>query len=110
MEEIKIIFDQIKENDFDVLFNSSFEEDKQFEKVLIVVKLSLFFNIVLMIVKVVVLYFFGFMFIFFSLVDSIVDLVLGVVVWYISCVVKSIDYYKYFVGKIRLELISIIVL
>ena len=110
MEETKITFDQIKENDSEASFNSSSEEDKQSEKVSTAVKLSLFLNTTLIIAKAVASYLSGSMSILSSLVDSIVDLVSGVVVWYTSRAVKGTDYYKYPVGKTRLEPISIIVL
>lgn len=67
-------------------------------------------NIGLFIVKVVVFYLFGSMLIIFSLVDSVIDLVFGIVLWFIIRFIKGINYYDYFEGKIRLEFISIIVL
>lgn len=72
--------------------------------------MSMLCNIGLFIVKVVVFYLFGLMLIIFSLVDSVIDLVFGIVLWFIICFIKGINYYDYFEGKIWLEFISIIVL
>lgn len=110
MEETKITFDQIKENDCDTSFITSSEDDNQSEKVSTAVKLSLFLNTALLIAKAVASYLSGSMSIISSLVDSTVDLVSGVVVWYTSHAIKGTNYYKYPVGKTRLEPISIIVL
>lgn len=109
MEEIKVIFKEVNIQDIGLVFNLFVYNDNVY-MVFIVIRMSLFCNFVLFIVKVVVFYLFGLMFIIFSLVDSVVDFIFGIVVWWILCVIKGIDYYKYLVGKICLEFISIIVL
>ena len=80
------------------------------EKVANAVRISLLCNLLFLIGKAVAAYLSDSMSIISSLVDSAVDLVSGVVLWYTSRSIKGTDFYKYPEGKTRLEPLGIVVL
>lgn len=109
MEETKATFEQINAQNLGTMSDVSTRHDGKL-KVSIAVKMSLLFNTALLIAKAVASYLSGSMSIISSLVDSAVDLVSGIVVWYTTRAIKGTNYYEYPEGKARLEPISIIVL
>ena len=109
MEETNAAFEQINTQDFSRARRISSNDGVE-SNVSIAVKLSLLCNIGLLIAKAVASYLSGSMSIISSLVDSAVDLISSLVVWFTSRAIKSTDYYEYPEGKTRLEPISIIVL
>ena len=109
MEETKATFEQINAQNLGTVSDVSTRHDGKL-KVSIAVKMSLLFNTALLIAKAVASYLSGSMSIISSLVDSAVDLVSGIVVWYTTRAIKGTNYYEYPEGKTRLEPISIIVL
>ena len=78
-------------------------------KVAIAVRLSLVCNLVLLAGKAVAAYLSASMSIISSLVDSAVDLVSGVVVWYTNRSIKNTDFHEYPEGKSRLEPLGIVI-
>lgn len=109
MEEIKATFKEVNTQDIGSAPNLSAHNDNAY-MVSIVIRMSLFCNLVLLIAKAVASYLSGSMSIISSLVDSAVDFIFGIVVWWTLRAIKGTDYHKYPVGKTRLEPISIIVL
>ena len=109
LEETRTTFEKVNAQDSARTSQYSSEaEDRKSGSV--AVKLSLLCNIGLLIAKAVASYLSGSLSIISSLVDSAVDLVSGVVVWYTSRAIKCTNYYKYPEGKTRLEPIGVIVL
>ena len=107
MEDTKAAFEQVNADEFRTASKIS---DVKESKVSIAVKMSLLCNIVLLIAKAVASYLSRSMSIISSLVDSAVDLIAGVIVWYTARAIKGTNFYEYPQGKTRLEPISIIVL
>lgn len=73
-------------------------------------KISLACNILLLIAKAVAAYLSGSLSVISSLVDSAVDLVSGVIIWFTNRSIKMTNFYEYPVGKTRLEPLAITVL
>lgn len=109
LEETKATFEQVNVQDFGRTPKSSSQDGKE-SQVSIAVKMSMLCNIGLLIAKAVASYLSGSMSIISSLVDSIIDLVSGIVLWFTTRSIKGTNYYDYPEGKTRLEPISIIVL
>ena len=109
LEETKATFKQVNMQDFGKTPTSSSQDGKE-SQVSIAVKMSFLCNIGLLIAKAVASYLSGSMSIISSLVDSAIDLVSGIVLWFTRCSIKGTNYYDYPEGKTRLEPISIIVL
>lgn len=108
-EEAKAAFEQVNIQDFGRAAKTSSEDNKE-SKVSIAVNMSMLCNAGLLIAKAVASYLSGSMSIISSLVDSAVDLVSGIVMWYTTHAIKCTNYYEYPEGKTRLEPIGIIVL
>lgn len=108
-EETLAAFEEVNIQDFGRAAKTSSEDDKE-SKVSIAVWMSMLCNMGLLIAKAVASHLSGSMSIISSLVDSAVDLVSGIVMWYTSHAIKCTDYYEYPEGKTRLEPIAIIVL
>ena len=106
-EETIAAFEQVSIQDFGTATNTSSEDES---KVSIAVNMSMLCNAGLLIAKAVASYLSGSMSIISSLVDSAVDLVSGIVMWYTTHAIKCTNYYEYPEGKTRLEPIGIIVL
>ncbi|KAH3827576.1 uncharacterized protein LOC127830957 [Dreissena polymorpha] len=73
-------------------------------------QLSLAVNLVLMVVKVVAVALSGSISIISSLVDSVVDLLSGIIIWWTSKAIKNRNIYVYPGGRSRLEPIAIVIL
>ena len=109
MEEIKAILEDVSTQDLEPATDLCAQVNKD-HRVTIAVRMSLFCNAALLIAKAVASYLSGSMSIISSLVDSAVDLISGVVVWWTTRSIKGANYHEYPVGKTQLEPISIIVL
>lgn len=109
LEETKATFEQVNMQDFSRMSKSSSQDGKELQ-VSIAVKMSMLCNIGLLIAKAVASYLSGSMSIISSLVDSAIDLVSGIVLWFTARSIKGTNYYDYPAGKTRLEPISIVVL
>ncbi|KAL9976457.1 hypothetical protein ACROYT_G013764 [Oculina patagonica] len=108
-EKTKAAFEEVNIQDFGRAAKSS-SEDNEESKVSIAVNMSMLCNTGLLIAKAIAAYLSGSMSIISSLVDSAVDLVSGLVMWYTTHAIKCTNYYEYPEGKTRLEPIGIIVL
>lgn len=108
-EETLAAFEEVNIQDFGRAAKTNSEDDKE-SKVSIAVWISMLCNTGLLIAKAVASYLSGSMSIISSLVDSAVDLVSGIVIWYTTRAIKGTNYYEYPEGKTRLEPIGIIVL
>lgn len=109
LEETKATFEQANMQDSGRMSKSNSQDGKE-SQVSIAVKMSMLCNIGLLIAKAVASYLSGSMSIISSLVDSAIDLVSGIVLWFTTRSIKVTNYYDYPEGKTRLEPISIIVL
>lgn len=109
LEETKATFEQANMQDSGRMSKSNSQDGKE-SQVSIAVKMSMLCNIGLLIAKAVASYLSGSMSIISSLVDSAIDLVSGIVLWFTTRSIKGTNYYDYPEGKTRLEPISIIVL
>lgn len=109
LEETKATFEQVNVQDFSRVTKTSSKDGGE-SKVSTAVKISMLCNTGLLIAKTVASYLSGSMSIISSLVDSAIDLVSGIVMWYTTRAIKGTNYYEYPEGKTRLEPISIIVL
>lgn len=109
LEETKATFEQANMQDSGRMSKSNSQDGKE-SQVSIAVKMSMLCNIGLLIAKAVASYLSGSMSIISSLVDSAIDLVSGIVLWFTTRSIKDTNYYDYPEGKTRLEPISIIVL
>lgn len=109
LEETKATFEKVNVQQLRGISDISTEGDEEL-KVSIAVRLSFLCNAMLLIAKAVASYLSGSMSIISSLVDSAVDLISALVMWYTTRAIKYTDYYEYPGGKTRLEPISIIVL
>ena len=109
MEETKATFEQVNVQDFGRTPTSGSQDGKE-SQVSTAVKMSMLCNIGLLGAKAVASYLSGSMSIISSLVDSAIDLISGIVLWFSTRSIKGTNYYDYPEGKTRLEPISIIVL
>eukprot|EP00112_Aurelia_sp_Birch-Aquarium-sp1_P004185 Seg1474.5 transcript_id=Seg1474.5/GoldUCD/mRNA.D3Y31 product="Metal tolerance protein 10" protein_id=Seg1474.5/GoldUCD/D3Y31 len=73
-------------------------------------QISFLANLFLIIAKGVAVGLSGSLAIISSLVDSAVDLVSGVIIWYTSKAMRKIDIYNYPIGRTRLEPVAIVIL
>eukprot|EP01123_Difflugia_compressa_P015612 TRINITY_DN887_c1_g1_i2.p1 TRINITY_DN887_c1_g1~~TRINITY_DN887_c1_g1_i2.p1 ORF type:complete len:381 (+),score=48.28 TRINITY_DN887_c1_g1_i2:152-1144(+) len=87
------------------------EEEKEQKKAGTLINISFAANLVLTIIKVAVMALSGSIAIFASLLDSILDLVSGSIIFLSNRlqVMKKMEFYKYPVGKRRYETISVLV-
>jgi cation diffusion facilitator family transporter len=99
------------ENDLGML-NSEMEADadKETRVVSFAAQLSFFLNIGLMLAKGVAAYLSGSLAVISSLVDSVVDLVSGAVIFYTSRATKKTNFASYPFGRTRLEPAAIIII
>lgn len=86
------------------------DAEKSNRMVNLAAKVSFFANIILMIAKLTASILSGSMAIISSLVDSVVDLVSGAVIFYTSRAAEKTNYYSYPFGRTRLEPAAIIII
>ena len=86
------------------------DAEKSNKMVNLAAKISFFANIILMIAKLTASILSGSMAIISSLVDSVVDLVSGAVIFYTSRAAERTNYYSYPFGRTRLEPAAIIII
>ncbi|XP_063717330.1 uncharacterized protein LOC134844534 isoform X2 [Symsagittifera roscoffensis] len=99
------------ENSISVSKDDAAEALKESNKAIAVAaKLSFVANVILMIAKLIASYLSGSMAILSSLVDSVVDLVSGAVIFYTTRAAKRTNFYSYPFGRTRLEPAAIIII
>ena len=102
-------FEDIQMEVDDAIENSNIHNDL-LNKSSIMAKVSFVVNLVLLIAKVVAVVESGSISVVSSLVDSVVDLTSGVVIWWSTRAMKTRNRYEYPQGKTKLEPIAIVIL
>jgi cation diffusion facilitator family transporter len=107
-EDYRVIVEAYRQGDFSI---KERQEEKEAKRATIGIRVSFACNVALMIIKVVVLAISGSLAILASLIDSILDLISGSIIFISSYlqVMRRKEYYLYPVGKRRLETIAVIV-
>ena len=85
-------------------------QKKQLERSSMLAKITFIANLVLMIAKIIAVVLSGSISVVSSLVDSIMDLTSGIVIWWSTRSMNERNPYKYPQGKTRLEPIAIVIL
>jgi len=84
--------------------------EKLLKDVALAGKISFLANVFLILAKAIAVGLSGSLAIVSSLVDSAVDLVSGVIIWYTSRAMRRMDRYRYPIGRTRLEPVAIVIL
>jgi divalent metal cation (Fe/Co/Zn/Cd) transporter len=89
--------------------NTPADSKKCLSRTSLMAKITLLSNIILTIAKLVASYLSGSLSIISSLVDSIVEITSGIVIWVTSHAINKSDPYIYPVGRSRLEPIALVI-